>query len=78
MIRLFEKIWYRNRYTQPQEIIVENSARCLICTDHLFAGEKGKVSCTCGNLTISGGRKKLVRDFETDLWAETSRKMRTP
>lgn len=74
MYRLLEKIWYRNRYPQPREIIVENSARCLICMDQLFAGRKGKVTCTCGNLTISGGNSKLVREFETDLWAETSKR----
>lgn len=77
MNRLLEKIWYRKRYTQPQEIIVENSAVCLICSDQIFAGRNGKVTCACGNLTISGGTKKLVRDFETDLWAETSKKVRT-
>lgn len=71
MNRLLEKIWYRNRYT-PDEVIVENSARCLICWDHIFAAAKGKVSCTCGNLTISGGSKRRIREFETDLWAETS------
>ena len=78
MSKLLEKIWYRKRYPQPHEVIVENSARCLICQDHLFAGDKDRVSCTCGNLSISGGNKRLVREFETDLWAETSRKVRTP
>jgi hypothetical protein len=75
MNRLLEKIWYRNRYA-PDEVIVENSARCLICCDHLFAGKEGKVTCTCRNLTISGGSKKRIREFETDLWAETSKTIR--
>lgn len=76
MRKLLQKIWYRNRYTPPKEFIFENSARCLICTDHLYSGSKGKVTCTCGNLTISGGLDRLVRDFETDLWAETSKTSR--
>jgi hypothetical protein len=48
----------------------------LICCDHLFAGKEGKVTCTCNNLTISGGSKKRIREFETDLWAETSKTIR--
>lgn len=73
MNKLLEKIWYRNRYPKQEEVIVENSARCLICCDHIFAGKTGKVTCTCGNLTVSGGSKRRIREFETDLWAETSR-----
>lgn len=71
MNKLLEKIWYRKRYPQ-QEVVIDNSARCLICFDQIFAAKAGKVSCTCGNLTISGGAKRRIREFETDLWAETS------
>lgn len=72
MIKPLQFFWYRFRYQSPYRIL-DNSARCLICTDLLRSVGKGKIVCTCGNLEIWGGDKRLGRTFQTDLWAENSK-----
>jgi hypothetical protein len=47
---------------KPSPRIVRNSARCLICGDHLESRERhDRRTCSCGNLTVDGGRDYLRR-----------------
>jgi len=47
---------------KPSPRIVRNSARCLICGDHLESRDTyDRRACSCGNLSVDGGRDYLRR-----------------
>jgi len=59
-------IRYVNR--KPNNIVL-NAAKCLLCKDYLESqGLHDTYTCTCGNVTISGGYNKIVRDVKNDVY----------
>jgi hypothetical protein len=52
--------------------IVRNSARCLECFEEVESKNTHDfVTCSCGNLSVDGGKDYLKRSFDT-VWEETS------
>lgn len=41
--------------------IFSNKARCAVCGQLLSSTDDSKVTCSCGQLTISGGKRELIR-----------------
>ena len=47
------------------EPVTLNKAKCLVCSDILISEDAGKyITCSCGELTISGGHFCLYRKGE--------------
>lgn len=41
--------------------IFSNKAKCTVCGQLLTSVDDSSVTCSCGQLTISGGNKRLIR-----------------
>lgn len=41
--------------------IFSNKAKCVVCGQLLTSVDNSNVTCSCGQLTISGGTKELIR-----------------
>lgn len=53
--------------------IAQNSARCLDCGDEIVSGHRHDfVTCSCGNLSVDGGKSYTRRLFRNSNWEETS------
>ncbi len=56
-------------------IVVSNEARCLKCGDVIRSmSGHDYVTCSCGNLSVDGGRNYLKRNYRDgrDSWEELS------
>ena len=54
--------------------IIRNQARCLLCGDMIESkGRHDFVTCSCGSLSVDGGKLYLIRSFQNRLdWEERS------
>lgn len=53
--------------------ITQNSARCLDCGNEIVSGHRHDfVTCSCGNLSVDGGKSYTRRLFRNSNWEETS------
>lgn len=57
-----------------QERIVTNAVLCKLCNSTVFSNDETDVSCSCNNVTISGGLKYLKRTVNVDstTWIDIS------
>lgn len=57
-----------------REIIVRNSARCLLCGDEIESTHRHDFrTCRCGNFSVDGGRDYLRRLADSEgSWIDTS------
>jgi hypothetical protein len=54
-------------------MIVRNIARCKRCGDVIESKHRHDfVTCSCGNLSVDGGRAYLRRGFKSGEWEELS------
>ena len=56
-------------------IVLSNEARCLKCGDVIRSlSGHDYVTCSCGNLSVDGGKRYLKRSFRDgrDSWEELS------
>jgi hypothetical protein len=57
-------------------LVYRNSARCLKCDKQIVSHRRYDfATCDCGELTVSGGHEKMIRDTlsnSEDMWEETS------
>jgi hypothetical protein len=56
------------------KVITKNSAKCLECGDELISENRhGHIYCSCGNLSVDGGKSYLRRVFrDPTLYVDTS------
>lgn len=53
--------------------ITRNSARCLDCGDEIVSVHRHDfVTCSCGNVSVDGGKDYLKRSYQSDRWEDTS------
>lgn len=54
--------------------IIRNRAKCLLCGDMIESkGRHDFVTCSCGSLSVDGGKWYLSRSFQNRLdWEERS------
>lgn len=53
--------------------ILTNSVECFYCGDRLYSDSYNKfVECSCGEVSIAGGTKKLVRFAPEESYIEKS------
>lgn len=54
--------------------IIRNQAKCLLCGDMIESkGRHDFVTCSCGSLSVDGGKWYLSRNFQNRLdWEERS------
>lgn len=54
-------------------MIQRNSAVCLKCGDEVESRHRHDfVTCSCGNISVDGGKDYLRRAAKTDEWEDTS------
>lgn len=54
-------------------MIQRNSATCLKCGDEIESKDRWHfATCSCGNISVDGGKDYLRRVSRTDEWEETS------
>lgn len=61
--------------TMPrQSKLLRNSARCLVCEDHIVSEYGWDFrTCSCGTVSVDGGLEYRRRVFkDRDLWVDTS------
>lgn len=60
-----------NLYGFRSRTILHNKAKCLKCGDVIESRyEHDFVTCSCGHLSVDGGRSYLRRVFTDDDWEE--------
>ena len=53
--------------------IARNSAKCLVCGDVIESKHRHDfVTCSCGNLSVDGGKDYLRRCHKDDRWEDKS------
>lgn len=54
--------------------IIKNQAKCLLCGDMIESKSRHDfVTCSCGSLSVDGGKLYLIRSFQNRLdWEERS------
>lgn len=53
--------------------ILENSAKCLECGDHIISMSRHDFeTCSCGNISVDGGHDYQRRVFGEGRWEDTS------
>lgn len=58
----------------PDKKILRNSAKCLLCGDEIESRHRHDIqSCSCGNLTVDGGKMWRRRSWSgpRDSWVDT-------
>ena len=55
------------------EHIIKNQARCLVCGDIIESEyTHHNNTCSCGNLSVDGGRDYIRRSYMTEEWEDLS------
>lgn len=53
--------------------IARNRAKCLVCGDVIESKHRHDfVTCSCGNLSVDGGKDYLKRSYKDDRWEDKS------
>lgn len=53
--------------------IARNRAKCLVCGDVIESKYRHDyVTCSCGNLSVDGGKDYLKRSYKDDRWEDKS------
>lgn len=53
--------------------IARNRAKCLVCGDVIESKHRHDfVTCSCGNLSVDGGKDYLRRSYKDDRWEDKS------